>query len=107
MRKDRIVPDLGLDARGGRDLDFGPRQFRVLLDGQLNPVVREADGKPRGELPKPNAKDDAAKAEAAVAEWKLLKKQLKEVIKLQSPRLEAAMVTMLTARFRGTARRGG
>ncbi len=92
--EDRIVPDLGLDARGGRDLDFGPRQFRVLLDGQLNPVVREADGKPRGELPKPNAKDDAAKAEAAVAEWKLLKKQLKEVIKSQSPRLELAMVTM-------------
>jgi predicted DNA-binding WGR domain protein len=92
--EDRIVPDLGLDARGGRDLDFGPRQFRVLLDGQLNPVVREADGKPRGELPKPNAKDDAAKADAAVAEWKLLKKQLKEVVKLQSPRLELAMVTM-------------
>ena len=92
--EDRIVPDLGLDARGGRDLDFGPRQFRVLLDGQLNPVVREADGKPRGDLPKPNAKDDAAKADAAVAEWKLLKKQLKEVIKLQSPRLELAMVTM-------------
>ena len=92
--EDRIVPDLGLDARGGRDLDFGPRQFRVLLDGQLNPVVREADGKPRGELPKPNTKDDPAKADAAVAEWKLLKKQLKEVVKLQSPRLEAAMVTM-------------
>ncbi len=92
--EDRIVPDLGLDARGGRDLDFGPRQFRVLLDGQLNPVVREADGKPRGELPKPNAKDDPAKAEAAVAEWKLLKKQLKEVVKSQSPRLELAMVTM-------------
>ena len=92
--EDRIVPDLGLDERGGRDLDFGPRRFRVLLDGQLNPVVRETDGKPRGDLPKPNAKDDPAKAEAAVAGWKLLKKQLKEVTKLQAPRLELAMVTM-------------
>jgi hypothetical protein len=92
--EDRIVPDLGLDDRGGRDLEFGPRQFRVLLDAALNPVVRDGDGKTRGDLPKPNAKDDPAKADAAVAEWKLLKKQLKEVAKSQGPRLEQAMVTM-------------
>ncbi|MGL6076647.1 MAG: DUF4132 domain-containing protein [Fimbriiglobus sp.] len=92
--EDRIVPDLGLDARGGRDFDFGPRQFRVVLDPSLNPVVREADGKQRSDLPKPNAKDDTTLATAASTEWKLLKKQLKEVIKLQNDRLEQAMVTM-------------
>jgi hypothetical protein len=92
--EDRIVPDLELDERGGRTFDFGPRQFRVVLAADLTPIIRDADGKTRPDLPKPGAKDDAAKAEAAVAGWKLLKKQLREVLKLQGPRLEQAMVTM-------------
>ncbi|MGL6075834.1 MAG: DUF4132 domain-containing protein [Fimbriiglobus sp.] len=92
--EDRIVPDLGLDARGGRDFDFGPRKFRVILDSNLTPVVRDGDGKERSDLPKPNSKDDTTLSTAASTEWKLLKKQLKEVIKIQNERLEQAMVTM-------------
>jgi predicted DNA-binding WGR domain protein len=92
--EDRIVPDLGLDARGGRDFDFGTRKFRMILDSDLSPVIREADGKTRADLPKPNAKDDATLAQPASEEWKLLKKQLKEILKIQGPRMEQAMVTM-------------
>jgi predicted DNA-binding WGR domain protein len=91
--EDRIVPDLDLDERGGRTFDFGPRQFRVVLGPDLSPLVRGDDGKAKADLPKPGAKDDAEKANAAVAEWKLLKKQLREVLKVQAPRLEQAMVT--------------
>jgi len=91
--EDRIVPDLDLDERGTRLFDFGSRQFTVVLDADLKPVVRDESGKLKSDLPKPGAKDDADKAKAALADWKLLKKQLREAIKVQAFRLEQAMVT--------------
>jgi hypothetical protein len=91
--EDRIVPDLDLDERGSRVFDFGGRQFRVVLGTDLAPLVRDEAGKAKGDLPKPGAKDDEQMANAAVEEWKLLKKQLREVLKVQAPRLEQAMVT--------------
>ncbi len=90
---DRIVPDCGLDERGSRVFDFGPRQFRFVLGPEMKPLVRDADGKIRSDLPAPTKADEPDKAEAAVAEWKLLKKTLREVLKIQAERLEDAMIT--------------
>jgi predicted DNA-binding WGR domain protein len=90
--EDRIVPDCGLDERGSRVFDFGPRRFEFLLGADMKPMVREPGGKPRPDLPKPGAKDDAALAAQAVADWKLVKKQIAEVSKIQATRLERAMV---------------
>ena len=90
---DRIVPDCGLDARGSRVFDFGPRQFRFVLGPEMKPLVRDADGKIRSDLPAPAKADDPDKAEAAVVEWKLLKKTLREALKIQAERLEDAMIT--------------
>jgi predicted DNA-binding WGR domain protein len=91
--EDRIVPDCDLDAKGTRIFDFGPRQFRFVLGPEMKAMIKDADGKVRGDLPAPSSKDDAEKAAAAVEEWKLLKKQIKEVAKIQAERLEQAMVT--------------
>jgi hypothetical protein len=90
--EDRIVPDLDLDERGTRVFDFGTRQFTVVLDAELKPMVRDDTGKLKSDLPKPGAKDDADKANAAVSAWKLLKKQVRETIKAQAYRLEQAMI---------------
>jgi hypothetical protein len=90
--EDRIVPDLDLDERGGRTFEFGPRRFRVVLGSDLAPLVRGDDGKAKADLPKPGAKDDAQKAAASVADWKVLKKALREAVKVQAFRLEQAMV---------------
>lgn len=90
---DRIVPDCGLDEMGGRIFDFGPRQFKFVLGAEMKPLVRDAAGKVKPDLPSPNSSDDKEKAEAAVASWKLLKKTLKEVLKIQAERLEDAMIT--------------
>jgi predicted DNA-binding WGR domain protein len=90
--EDRIVPDLGLDQRGTRVFDFGPRRFEVVLGPDLKPLVRDDERKLRDDLPKPGTKDDAGKANAAVAEWKVLKKALREAVKVQAFRLEQAMV---------------
>lgn len=91
--EDRIVPDLDLDERGLRTFDFGPRSFSFVLKPDLKPAVRDESGKVRANLPAVGSKDDSEKAQAALAEWKLLKKQLREAIKIQIPRLEQAMVT--------------
>lgn len=90
---DRIVPDCGLDERGSRIFDFGPRQFRFALGPQMKPLVRDADGKVRSDLPAPTKADNRDKAESALAAWKLLKKTLREVLKIQADRLEDAMIT--------------
>ncbi len=90
--EDRVVPDCGLDENGRRDFSFGPRSFAFVLGGDLKAMVRDADGKLRSDLPKPSGKDDEAIANASVAEWKLLKKQIKQVATVQAERLEKAMV---------------
>lgn len=90
--EDRVVPDCGLDELGRREFPFGPRSFSFVLGAGLKAMVRDADGKIRDDLPKPSAKDDAALAEESVAEWKLMKKQIKEVATIQASRLEQAMV---------------
>lgn len=91
--EDRVIPDCGLDERGRREFDFGPRSFSFVLGGDLKPMVRDANGKLRGDLPAASGKDDAVLAEQARADWKLLKKQIKEVATIQAGRLEQAMVT--------------
>ncbi len=91
--EDRIIPDCGLDEKGGRSFDFGPRQFKFALSSELKPLVRGDDGKPKTDLPKPNSKDDPEKSAQAVADWKLLKKQIREIAGIQAVRLEQAMIT--------------
>lgn len=91
--EDRIVPDCELDEKGTRIFDFGPRQFRFVLGPDMKAMIKDTDGKVRGDLPAPGSKDDPAKSKEAVEAWKLLKKQIREVAKIQAERLEQAMVT--------------
>jgi predicted DNA-binding WGR domain protein len=93
--EDRMVPDFDLDERGRRVFDYGARRFTFVLGPGLKPMVRDDDdkGKLRDNLPDAGPKDDADKAAAAIAEWTAIKKQIKDVAKLQADRLEQAMVT--------------
>lgn len=91
--EDRVVPDCELDERGRRVFDLGARRFEFVLGPEMKPMLRDGEGKLRDALPKPGAKDDAARAEQALEDWKLMKKQIKEVARLQADRLEQAMVT--------------
>jgi len=91
--EDRVVPDCGLDDHGSRVFDFGPRQFRLILGPGLKPLVADSENQRKPDLPKPNSKDDPAKADEALAAWKLVKKQVADVTKVQIRRLEQALVT--------------
>ncbi|MFE6284745.1 DUF4132 domain-containing protein [Streptomyces sp. NPDC057877] len=89
---DRLVPDFGLDADGSTVIDYGARRFTVGFDEQLQPYVRDADGKLRKALPAPGAKDDAELAPAERKRFAALKKDVRTVAGDQVRRLEAAMV---------------
>jgi Domain of unknown function (DUF4132) len=59
----------------------------------MQPLVRDEKSKLLTNLPKPNKKDDSELANQSIANWKLLKKQITQVVKIQTARLEQAMVT--------------
>lgn len=108
---DRTIPDGGferpVDENGEPigdeavlELDFGPRQFIVRLNDELEPVVV-----PKGEtkavktLPAPGKNDDAEMAKSAKKAFSDGKKVVKEVVKRQTERLYEALCTQRTWRF--------
>jgi hypothetical protein len=86
------VPDCGLDDRGSRVFDFGPRVFRFALGPAMKPMVCDEAGRLHRNLPRPTAEDDPARAAAAGAEWKRLKQQVRAVARIQAERLKRAML---------------
>lgn len=96
--EDRVVPDGGLDERGQRVFDYGSRQFVASVTPDAKVIVRElVDGKPSGKakttLPPVGKKDEAEQATAEREAFKLLKKSLTDIAKIQSKRLENAMIS--------------
>lgn len=90
--KDRAAPDCGLDENGSRIFDYGSRQFTVVIDNNLVPMIRDNKGKIRKNLPKPGKNDNITLAEPAHESWKFIKKQVRQTIKTQTPRLEQSMI---------------
>jgi hypothetical protein len=90
---DTSVPACGLDQDGHLKLDFGPRHFiaKITIGGSLR--LLDTEGRPLKGMPKPAASDDAARAAEATQAWKTLKKSVADTVKLQTQRLEAAMIT--------------
>lgn len=85
---DRLAPDLDLDERGGMDLVFGERRFRVGFDEFLKPWVKDETGKRLKDLPKPIKSDDQELAVEAGKRWSALKKDARAVASIQITRLE-------------------
>lgn len=82
---DRLVPELGLDARGERTFAVGDRTLRIVFDERLAPgLVDAATAKPVATLPK-------AASESITAAWKTLRTDAKAVGTIQLLRLELAM----------------
>lgn len=88
---DRIISDGGLDEHGARTFDFGPRRFEFILGDKLEPMLRDEAGNRLRTLPAPTITDDAYAAAEAQDSWKVLKKQVADVVKTQARRLEHAM----------------
>ena len=90
---DRLVPTLGLDDPRALIFDFGPRQFTVRFDENLNPVIYDQQNVRQKSVPRLRADDDQLKAPEALARLKGLKKDATQVSKNLLPRLETALRT--------------
>ncbi len=71
---DRLVPTLGLDDPQALSFDFGPRQFTVRFDENLNPVIFDQQNVRQKSVPRLRADDDQLKAPEALARLKGLKR---------------------------------
>lgn len=89
---DKIVPNLGFDENMERIFDYGTRKFKVYLNTALELEVYDEKDKKLKTLPAVGAKDTEDIATASNAEFKQMKKQLKNVVKIQKLRLETAML---------------
>jgi hypothetical protein len=90
--QDRIVPRLGFDEHAERTFDYGARRFTVRLGLDLSLSALDGAGRPVKALPAPAKSDAPDKAAHAFQEWKELRNQLKQAIKLQTAQLERALV---------------
>jgi hypothetical protein len=90
--EDRIVPDYGLDARGRRTFDYGPRQFELVFREHLYPALRDEDGKIHKSPPRSRKTDDAAKVAEVKRAWSDLGEHLKRAGRVHRTRMERYMV---------------
>ncbi len=88
---DRTAPTAGLDDTGKLELRYGERIFTVTLDAAMKPELRNPDGKVVKTLPEPRQNDDAALIKEAKSQFSTCKKELKQIIQLQTVRLFEAM----------------
>ncbi|MCK4120730.1 DUF4132 domain-containing protein [Ralstonia nicotianae] len=88
---DRTIPSAGLDDTGTLALQYGERVFIVVLDAAMRTELRNPDGKVVKALPEPRQTDDEALIKEAKSQFSTHKKELKQVIELQTARLFEAM----------------
>lgn len=102
---DRTIPDGGfarpvnengepIGNEAVLELDYGPRQFDVRLNDELEPVITvKGEGKALKAPPAPGKSDDEEKAKEAKKIFSDAKKVVKEVVKRQSERIYEALCT--------------
>ncbi|HEU4327017.1 MAG TPA: DUF4132 domain-containing protein [Roseiflexaceae bacterium] len=86
--EDRIIPSCGL----GELIDYGPRRFTLLLGERSTPLLRESGRRMRTSRPRPRRSDDQALVERATADWNSYRRTLALESRVQSARMERAMV---------------
>ena len=88
---DRTIPTGGFDDSGRLELPYGERVFVVTLDGAMKPVLHNPDGKEIKALPEPRQDEAPELAKEAKQQLSSSKKELKQVITMQTARLYEAM----------------
>jgi hypothetical protein len=90
---DRTVPTGGLDETGRLALQYGSRLYTVTLDAAMRPVLRNEEGKVVSALPAARQDDAPEAIKEGKQAFATCKKELKQVIEMQTSRLYEAMCT--------------
>ncbi|MCM1988704.1 DUF4132 domain-containing protein [Oceanirhabdus seepicola] len=94
--EDKIVPNLGFEGICYKEYDYGNRIIKVYLSNKLELEVENEKRKMLKNLPKASKDDIEERVEKAKVDFKNLKKELKNVKKLQVERLEEALLSFRT-----------
>jgi hypothetical protein len=90
--EDWLVPALGVDDRGGVDLDYGARTVRVVFDAHLVPIIFAPNGTPLKALPDKGKNDDAAKVKDAKRRFADLHEDVTVLAERRLATLERGMI---------------
>ena len=88
---DRTIPSAGLDEQGKLVLEYGSRTLTAYIDDKDKFILKNEEGKTLKSLPAARQNDDAALIKEAKAQFSNAKKELKQVLDLQTARLYEAM----------------
>lgn len=99
--RDRVIPNMGFDKYGRKDVNYGSRNITIDIDTDHKIKFIKEDGKQVKRLPNANKYDDAEKVEKAKEELKQIKKQLKSIVKEQTERLKDALLERRQWTFSG------
>lgn len=88
---DRTIPTAGFDEHGILTLSYGGRDFKVSLDESYKFVLKNEEGKEIKALPAARQTDDEELAKEAKKQFSSSKKELKQILDLQTARLYEAM----------------
>lgn len=88
---DQLVGDMGL-VDGYINLSYGNQVVKLFIGANLKFEIEKEDGKRVKSLPKGTKDDNEDLVKKAAEEFKILKKQLKEMVTLQTNRMEDALV---------------
>ncbi len=90
---DRTMPSAGFDDTGTLELSFGERVFVAKLLPDFKIDLFNPDGKKIAALPEPRMDDDAERAKDAKKALSNAKKEIKNIVALQTDRLYEALCT--------------
>lgn len=90
---DRTMPTAGFDDDGVLELDYGGRKFTAHLHADHAVELQNPDGKKISALPSPRSDDDPELAKGAKKALSAAKKELKNIVALQTDRLYEALCT--------------
>lgn len=88
---DRTIPMAGVDDDGILQLDYGTRTLTAYIDEKYKFVLQNEQGKVIKSLPAPRQEDDKKLIKETKSLFSACKKELKQMIELQTARLYEAM----------------
>jgi hypothetical protein len=90
---DRTIPSAGFDETGTLELPYGTRQFSARLLPDFKVELYNPEGKKITALPEPRQDDDEELAKDAKKAFSAAKKEIKNIVALQTDRLYEALCT--------------
>lgn len=88
---DRTISTAGLDESGILHLDYGEREFTVILDHNFKWILKNPEGKVIKALPEGRKTEDEELVKEAKKQFSNSKKEVKQILDLQISRLYEAM----------------